>query len=274
VPAVSYPFAIDGPAVVSFSGGRTSGMMLRRILDLGLRRDVHILFANTGKEREETLQFVHDCETRWSAPVVWLERSPVGSYQRVTFATASRHGEPFEQLITLRRFLPNPVTRFCTTELKIRVMKAFMLDAGYEHWTNVVGLRADEPGRVARQREMGGRERWDVACPLYDAGIDLAAVDAFWRAQPFDLALRPWEGNCDLCFLKGRAKRERIMRDRPDLAGWWLEQEARNGATFRADAPGYAKLLDLSKRPLLFTELELDGQALDDLGDCVCAGAA
>jgi len=32
--------------------------MLRRILDEGLRPDVHVIFADTGKERNETYDFV------------------------------------------------------------------------------------------------------------------------------------------------------------------------------------------------------------------------
>lgn len=60
------PYFITGPALISFSGGRTSGYMLRHILDAHdgtLPDDVVVTFANTGKEREETLRFVHDCAT-------------------------------------------------------------------------------------------------------------------------------------------------------------------------------------------------------------------
>jgi 3'-phosphoadenosine 5'-phosphosulfate sulfotransferase (PAPS reductase)/FAD synthetase len=60
--------SIDGPALISFSGGRTSGYMLWHILDAydgKLPDDVHVCFANTGKEREETLRFVHECGSRW-----------------------------------------------------------------------------------------------------------------------------------------------------------------------------------------------------------------
>ena len=55
-------YRVEGPALISFSGGRTSGFMLWHILDAydgKLPDDVHVCFANTGKEREETLRFVH-----------------------------------------------------------------------------------------------------------------------------------------------------------------------------------------------------------------------
>src|SRR5690606_41875185 len=64
----------------------------------------------------------------------------------------------------------NPVTRFCTTELKIRVMRDFARSLGWESWTNVVGLRADEPGRVGRALDPERkRERWTNVCPLAEA---------------------------------------------------------------------------------------------------------
>jgi 3'-phosphoadenosine 5'-phosphosulfate sulfotransferase (PAPS reductase)/FAD synthetase len=212
---------------VSFSGGRTSGYMLRRILNAGLQPDVHVLFADTGKERDETYTFVDECAAQWGITIHHVER-PGG----------------FTQLIT-DRGLPNPVFRFCTQELKIRPMRDWMRARGYDHWTNVVGIRADEPRRVAKMREADEqrKERWDIALPLAEANISEADVMAFWARQPFDLHLRPQEGNCDLCFLKGPIKRQRIMRERPDLAAWWLEQEARTGSTFRRDVPSYAELL-------------------------------
>lgn len=61
---MSSPYRITGPAVVSFSGGRTSGYMLWHILDAhggALPDDVKVVFCNTGKERPETLDFVERC---------------------------------------------------------------------------------------------------------------------------------------------------------------------------------------------------------------------
>lgn len=270
-------FVIKGPAVVSFSGGRTSALMLARMVEVGLLPDVHVLFANTGKEREETLRFVRDVGHLLQVPVRWLERMKVdgqrATVREVSFETASRRGEPFESLIAERGFLPNPVTRYCTQELKIRVMKAWMLAQGYEHWTNVVGLRADEPHRVAKQRAKEGRERWDLAFPLFDAGVTKSDVILFWKRMPFDLQLRSWEGNCDLCFLKGVGKRTRIIEDSPSAADWWIAQEARIGATFRADTPSYSGLKTTAaaqRRMFDNTLFSADGEPIDptDLDEC------
>jgi hypothetical protein len=110
---------------------------------------------------------------------------------------------------------------------------------------------------------------WDLAFPLYEAGISKSDVLSFWATQPFDLHLREWEGNCDLCFLKGAAKRRRIMRDTPDLAAKWIEDEALIGATFNKNAPSYAALFrQVQRQP----ELEFGPPAcdVDDLGDCFC----
>ena len=249
---------------MSFSGGRTSAFMLRQILDAHggrLPGDVHVLFANTGKERAETLDFVDECARRWGVRVRWIEYHQttgdggklVHGWREVDYATASRRGEPFDALIQARSFLPNPVMRFCTQELKIRPMNKFARSVGFDYWTSVIGLRADEPRRVAKATAPT-KERFECACPLADAGATLRDVTEFWDAQPFNLRLKPHEGNCDLCFLKARSKLERIMRERPDLVPWWSEQEGPDGSdlTFRKDRPTYRRMLDVVQRsPLL-----------------------
>lgn len=226
-----HPYRIAGPALISFSGGRTSAYMLRHILDAhggALPADIVVAFSNTGKEREETLRFVHDCSTYWKAKVRWLEwcDSDAG-FDEVGFNSASRNGEPFAGLIAKKSYLPNAVTRFCTQELKIRVMKKFARSLGWDYWTNVIGLRYDEGMRVMRALEANDsrKERWTNYMPLSTAKVTKRDVMAFWQEQSFDLQLRPYEGNCDLCFLKSRKKLSILMRDNPAMAQWWIEQE-------------------------------------------------
>ena len=227
---MSDPFLITGPALISFSGGRTSAYMLWRILQAHggtLPDDVHVCFANTGKEREETLRFVHECASRWGVRVRWLEwRSRLKSvpvaerFDEVGFNSASRSGEPFAALIASKKSTPNSVARWCTEELKVKTIQAFMEANGYgRDYANVIGLRADEPGRVAK-----GRARGSVM-PLADAGITNRDVRAFWREQGFDLGLLPFEGNCDGCFLKARPKLIEVERTAPGTLQWWSDME-------------------------------------------------
>lgn len=262
---MSDPFRIAAPAIINVSGGRTSALMLRRTLDAHdgtLPDDVHPVFANTGMERPETLDFIAECESRWGVPIVWLERDGKGAlhhrFREVTYDTAARGGEPFAELIRDRQFLPNAVMRFCTEELKIHVARDYMLSRGYSEWSSVLGLRRDEPARVARVRERS-TGKVENLCPLYDAGVTKADVMAYWKTSDFDLRLRPWESNCDLCFMKGRPVRERIMRDHPELTAWWAEQEFLVGGRFHAHEPGYLKTAELVRRlPLLPLDLDPD----------------
>ena len=273
------PFFITGPALVSFSGGRTSAYMLWRTLQAHggtLPDDVHVTFANTGKEREETLRFVQECGDHWSVPIHWLEfrgRRKDEPFATVDFATASREGEPFAALIRSKGYTPNALMRFCTIELKIWVMRDFARSLGWKHWTNVIGLRFDEGHRVlkSRARSESGKEPWVNAMPLADARVTVRDVRAFWNDQNFDLGLKSYEGNCDLCFLKARAKLEAIIREQPGSADWWAEQERVGKGRFITEY-SYADLArSVAAQPHLFDRLEDDGASDAECGD-VCGG--
>ena len=255
---MSNPFKITGPALVSFSGGRTSGYMLWHIIQAHggvLPDDVHVVFANTGKEREETLRFVHECEIRWGIKIHWIEQSDrkAKSYNdrfiEVGYNSASRNGEPFRALIERKKYPPNSVMRFCTTELKIEPMKFFMKAQGYKKWTNVVGLRADEAHRVARGISANdkGKDPWVSVFPLFEAGVTERNVRTWWSEQEFDLQLLPFEGNCDGCFLKARPKLMEVERTKAGTLQWWANIEAKIGATFRPEY-SYSELIDAVRR--------------------------
>lgn len=274
------PYAIEPPALISFSGGRTSAYMLKQILDCHggiLPDDIHVVFANTGKEREETLRFVHECATRWGVRVRWLEwRKRKGEiahrFEEVGFNSASRSGEPFEALIRDKSYLPNSVMRFCTIELKIRTMGWFMQSLGYERWNNIVGLRYDEPHRVSKSKV--NKDRWDTLTPLFDAKITKRDVGVFWDQQHFDLGLLPFEGNCDGCFLKARPKLYEVERIAPGTLQWWADMEALaseisnkpSGARFRLAHPYSELIQSVRRQPDLFRdamdedEIEMDAE--------------
>lgn len=302
------PYLIEGPALISFSGGRTSAYMLWHILQAHggtLPADVHVVFANTGKEREETLRFVYECGSRWGVYIRWLEwRSrPLGKagravehasrFEEVGFNSASRNGEPFRELIRRKKYLPNVTERFCTAELKIDTMKQFMLAINFTRWDNIIGLRADEIRRIAKSsaRNDSGKERWTNRWPMLKAGISKGDVWRFWLAgnadpknlteklpQGFDLGLYPYEGNCDGCFLKGRGILTYSERDRPGTLSWWAEAEAeaeasdltsRDRARFIKDDSYAAMIDDVARQPLL---LPIDPTALEFDAECGVSG--
>jgi len=245
---------MDGGDVlmISFSGGRSSAYMTDRLLREGWKGEVVVCFANTGKEARETLDFVHGCEMYWHTKVHWLEYDATVRLREVTYETASRKGEPFAALIDKRKYLPNVVQRFCTQDLKVRVIKRFMMSLGHKHWINAIGIRYDEPARWSKTRAIGERERWDTWLPLVDWRITKPMVLDFWREMPFDLQLEHYKGNCDLCFLKGRNKMRRLLLEEPRLGDWWIEQEEKTGGTFRKGLPVRRFIELIRMTPALF----------------------
>ena len=229
------PFRVPRPAVISFSGGRTSAYMLRKTVDAyggKLPASVSVIFANTGLERPETLEFVDVCGREWGVDIVWIEYLWDAPHRTrvVDFANASRNGEPYAALIDRKGFVPSQGLRFCTGFLKRDRIESYARHRlGLKRWHSVIGLRADERRRVLRMRAMdcGSRTGAHAVLPLADAGIRKADVLDWWKRQPFDLGIPSYAGNCDLCYLKGRAKLIRLIREDPSLADWWIEQEAK-----------------------------------------------
>lgn len=238
--------------VLSFSGGRTSAYMTDRLLKELPSDNCIVCFANTGKEEPATLNFIHQCDTLWGNIIHWIEYSPEDKFKIVTYESASRNGGPFEAMIDKRKYLPNVVARFCTQELKVRAIKHYLKSLGHKYWTNVIGIRYDEPRRWSKTRGIGEKECWDTWLPLVDWKITKPMVLEFWSKMPFDLQLRDYEGNCDLCFLKGKHKIKRLITENPQRADWWIRQEKKVSGTFHKHY-SYQQMVDLIKRsPQLF----------------------
>lgn len=252
--------------------------MLYRVIEAnnGLPDCAKVIFANTGKEEEATLQFVHDCSVNWNVPITWLEyRSDEVGYEVTSFETASRDGEPFEQMIHKIAYLPNPVTRVCTFNLKVKIIDKYLKDTwGKETYYNtMIGIRADEQRRAAKIRANPNPNtaRSTAIMPLVDDEVTKEIVGIFWDVQPFDLGLPnrngvTLHGNCDLCFLKGGNQIQSLIQEKPERAIWWAKMEALalaskpDGARFRKDRPSYQQMYDnaINQKTLDFADQSIE----------------
>jgi hypothetical protein len=204
--------------LVSFSGGRTSAYMARRLqLELADHFNLFFVFANTGQEREETLEFVDQCDREYGWGVVWVEavidpqHGNGTRHKVVSFHTASRAGEPFEEMIK-KYGIPNKSYPHCTRELKEHAINSYAATLGVDYKT-AIGIRADEYRRVNDKAVAR-----NIIYPLVDIWcVDKTEVNRFWKQQPFTLHLKEHEGNCAWCWKKSLRKHLRLINERPKI---------------------------------------------------------
>ena len=208
--------------IINFSGGRTSAYLTKRLIEEG--GDYLVTFQNTGKELPQTLDFVNECDKRWNLGIVWLEYRRPATFEVVTYETASRNGEPYDQLLEQRpSAIPNMQFRYCTMELKIMTLKRYLKSIGVTDYTSFNGIRYDEPRRWQKVKDSD----IDVELPLVSWKITKADVLNWWKGQEFDLIVNEPYGNCDCCFLKGKGKLATIAKEKPELFDWWISKESK-----------------------------------------------
>lgn len=216
---------------VSFSGGRSSAVMTKRTWEeLSDHCDVENVFVNTGCEHEKTLEFIDHFQRDFGIPVTWIE--PVFAprlgdgvrAKEVTFATASRNGEPFHAMIA-KHGIPGPGYPFCTSKLKEEPMNSFRRRTlGWKRGTyeTAIGIRADEIDRMSDNAE---RERF--VYPLVAWGYTRERVDSICREWPHDLEL-PGDhyGNCTWCWKKSLRKLLTLAVDSPEVFDFPAKMDA------------------------------------------------
>lgn len=221
---------------ISFSGGRTSAVMTKKLIDkCSDKFDIKVLFANTGCEHPATLDFVDKCDREFGWNVVWVEakvdfKKGVGvGYNIVDYATASRNGEPFEDCV--RKYgIFNPVNPACTNRTKLDPMNTYLKDQGWKfgkqisHYT-AVGIRADEMDRVSENALAR-----DYIYPMVDWQITKRDVAIEMKKWHFDLEI-PGDhyGNCVWCWKKAFRKLYTVAQDDPSYFNFPKRMEEKYG---------------------------------------------
>lgn len=209
---------------ITVSGGRTSAYMAIKLFKkYKYLYDMRFVFANTGLEHEETLKFINNIQKHFKLPIIWIEAKvnhgvrKSSDYKFVNFNTASRKGEPFEEVIK-KYGLPNQNYLHCTRELKIMPMDSLMVDLGCDE--KAIGIRADELRRYKPKK--------GVIYPLIELfSTDKEDILEWWSKQPFDLTIPEHLGNCTSCFKKSDKKLDLILKEEPKVFKFFKKMEVK-----------------------------------------------
>ncbi len=264
--------------VISFSGGRTSGYMAWHIQNSAKYAEYNklFIFANTGKEREETLIFVDKCDKEFGLNLVWVEsvvtmQKGIGIEAITTnFEKASRQGESFSAIIEKdAKGVPNFNTPYCSERLKKTPINKYAKEYfGSNNYATALGFRYEDylNKRVTKTEMKPENFEGKIYPLLQDFEVMKTHKDVlnFWKGMPFDLGITTYEGNCDLCYKKAGWKKIEILRKNPEIADWWIEQEKKYGGKFHYNNTSTEALLEKSN---LETTLELFE---DTSFNCIC----
>lgn len=212
--------------LISFSGGETSAAMLWWLLkNKSNEYDFKIVFANTGRENEQTLLFVKKCAEFFGIEIIWIESNVWGSVAKknkhkiVTFETATRNSDwrktkntPYEQMV-IKYGLASISNKFSTRELKDKPIQSYMRSIGFkdEDYDIFIGIRSDE---MDRQKEKKDTEKRTFIYPFIKwVRWTKKHVNFWWSQMNFRLDIPGYAGNCVMCYKKQLEKIIQIYID-------------------------------------------------------------
>ena len=232
----------------SVSAGYSSVMMAIMLPKWFPKHNIINVMANTSKEREESLNFMNECDKHFKLNLIWLEaefheKGKGVTYSIVNYKDLKRKGEIFEAGI--KKFgIPNKENKWCNRDMKLEVLRKYANDVFNKGFVNeidyvlngeikytkinysvAVGLRADELDRVRKDYKTN-----NVFYPLMDRKIDSKARNKFWKDQPIQITIPAFKGNCDVCFAKSNRKLMTVLKEEPNRGKWWDKMIKRYGS--------------------------------------------
>jgi hypothetical protein len=235
-------------------------------------------FANTGEEHEETLIFTDRCDREYNLGLIWLEAVTHPNERKgcthkiVTFETAARKGEPFEEMIG-KYGIPNKAYPHCTRELKLNVMRSYLESVGWlaGSYKAAVGIRVDEPKRL-HEASSHPMHRHTVYPLAHWFPMTKPQILAWWAKQPFDLNLPEELGNCKWCWKKSLRKHGLLARHSPQVFEFPARMEQEYGLAGHNE-DGNKRVFfrgNLSTQNLLAVVTESDLTSLPDSVGSTC----
>jgi len=270
----------------SLSGGKTSSYIAVKypadynIFSLVRTDDINCLFPDSkvrqivsdkiGKEFIGTLEedaiiyTMIDLEQYIGKEIVWLSDKTfdevIGSYKMANGTN----------------YLPNQMTRFCTTDMKVKPIAQWCYDNTELPVEMRIGFRANEMNRAKtmiersidgiehfkfKVGEKNGRNKWktlpyrNARFPLIEDGTFKDSIEEFWKDKPVRFA---YKNNCVGCFHRSEIFLNHMSKRDENKFQWFIDMEEKNGCTFKSGVT-YKKIKDHKLQLDLFDE---------DFNDC------
>lgn len=256
--------------LVSFSGGETSAFMAQWLWNNKKNEfDMVFVFANTGQENEQTLNFVQKCsehfgfKVHWVESLVFEEKSQGTSYSEVNFEKADRIGNTFENVIK-KYGIPNQAFPHCTRELKLQPIRKFASDYFGEDYFTAVGIRSDEADRISKEARKN-----KIIYPLISNKFIPSTkpeINYYWSKMPFRLDLKSYQGNCKWCWKKSLKKLQKIAYENPEFFEFPKLMENKYGKgefTFFRNNLSANEILEIAHNHKVVDDSRFDGYQLN-----------
>ena len=171
-------------------------------------------------------------------------------------------GEAFEDVIDIKNgYLPNVMTRYCTTEMKMKPIFEWWKSELNEVVEMRIGYRANETKRsdrmisqlnengvsemkaVVGRSKTGNQNKWGLvewrvpAFPLIDAGILQQDVKDFWDNNKDVTFDQGYYNNCVGCFHRSPMFLNKMSVEHENKMNWFASQEERTGNQFKKELP-------------------------------------
>lgn len=170
-------------------------------------------------------------------------------------------------------YLPNKVTRYCTTDMKTKPIAEWRHNNISEDVEMRFGYRANEVGRANRMMEKvnsngmtevkivvgkhdNGNNKWKTieyckpSFPLIEDNIYRDNIESYWKDEPVRFA---YMNNCIGCWWRSPLLLKKMADKHPDKMQWFSDLEEEAGSTFRSDVK-YSEIVKWKSQIELFDE--------------------
>jgi len=158
----------------------------------------------------------------------------------------------FEEVISKHSdYLPNIMTRFCTTDMKVKPIAQWLYENNMTPCEMRIGFRANEQSRAKRMiersvdgiehfkfkvGEKNGRNKWKTlpyrkaTFPLIEDGIFKDTIEEYWKDKPVRFA---YQNNCVGCFHRNELMLKHMSEKASKQFDWFVKMEKETSNTFK-----------------------------------------